>query len=204
MHVLHVVLFKEDNMFKISVAVLALLSPSGAAVGDTWNVDVFGGAGIPGSLRWDGVARDTDAGKVFGLAVSRNDTFLANADVGIELSRSSYSYTNEYPSSIAGTSLIAFAKVNLSSIGNFQPYLGAGLGVVNIAYTNASPSYANAEIEFAGQLSIGMRYPLTPALSAFVEARYIRAKDAHVAYSPARRDADFRSKSIVFGIRKPL
>lgn len=186
-------------MWKSILAAISIISTPNVASGTPWNVDVFGGAGLGGILRWDGIGREVDTGDVYGIALTRT---AENVEFGIELARTVSTYTLEFPSSISGTSAMAIAKVNLGTHGRFETYLGLGLGLVQVEYVNASPSYANADMEFAAQALFGVRYPITSGTSAFVEARFLRAKDAHIAHAPARADADFRSKSIVLGLRK--
>lgn len=189
-------------MRTLCVVITAMIASVGAVHAKPWNVDIFMGTGVPDTLRWDGVGAQTDAGDVFGFAVSRDDVFGSHLEIGAELSRAKAEYTNDRPSNISGTALMATAKVNFVNNDGFSAYAGAGLGVVDVKYTNQALNYDNAEFEFAGQLTLGVRFAISPKTGLFVEGRYIRSKDAQVAYNPATRDADFRSKAIVLGVRK--
>jgi opacity protein-like surface antigen len=168
----------------------------------TWNLDLFLGTGMADTLRWDGVGQETDNGHIAGVAISKTGGFTQNMDLGIEVARAKATYSNARPNNISGTSIMLTAKHSFLSSNNFNVYAGAGLGFVDVKYDNQIENYTNSEIEFAGQLTLGTRYQLAPNVGVFLEGRYIRSKDAHIAYNPATKDVDFRSKAIVFGLRK--
>lgn len=177
-----------------------LTSAASAVQAGPWNVDIFLGKSASNTLEWGGADYDVDSGSVYGLAVSKSDVFTPNLEIGAELSRAKAEYSCCNPNSIEGTSLMATAKYNFVNSGNFEAYAGAGLGLVNVKYTNAG-SYANSETVFGGQLTLGARYKVSPNMKVYVEGRYVKANDAMVAFSGATADAEFNSKAVVLGLR---
>lgn len=188
-------------MKNILAAACAIFVNVGAVNAQSWNIDGFVGKNLSNGLMWDGVNYSTNSDKTFGLSISKSGVFTPRLELGFEISRATSEYTCCTPNSISGTSAMLTAKYNVIENNNFQAYGGVGLGVVKVKYINAG-SYSNSDTVAGGQLTLGGRYKISPTMKVYMEARYLVANDAKVAYSPASSDAEFKSKSIVIGLRK--
>jgi len=189
-------------MKKIFLTVCAILVAAGSANAQSWNLDGFVGKSSSDELMWDGVDFATNAGRTFGVSISKSGVFTPNLELGFELSRATAEYTGFEPNSISGTSAMVTAKYNFIDQNDFQLYGGVGLGAVKVTYFSSTNSYSNSETVAGGQITLGARYAISPAMKIFVEARYLQASDARVALSAATADAEFSSKSIVLGLRR--
>lgn len=188
-------------MNKILTAACAVFVSVGGANAQSWNIDGFIGQNFSNDLEWAGSDYSTNSDKTFGLSISKSGVFTPHLEIGFEISRATSEYTCCTPNKISGTSAMITAKYNFLDQNNFQLYGGVGLGVVKVKYVYAG-SYSNSAAVAGGQLTLGGRYKISPTMKVYMEARYLAANDAKVANTPASADAEFKSKSIVIGLRK--
>lgn len=176
---------------------------AGDVAAQDWNVDVFAGATSENELEWFGGDFDTDAGRVFGLGVSRSDVVAPGLELGLEYSTSESVYSTSDPNSISGTALMATARYTVVTTGGVEAYGGLGLGGVRVTFDNENAGYSKSETVGGGQVMIGARYAVTPRSKVFVEARKLDTfEDAAVAEQNGPATAEYDATHVLFGFRQ--
>jgi len=176
---------------------------AGEVAAQDWNFDVFAGVTTENELEWNAGDYDTDAGRIFGLGVSRSDVVVPGLELGLEYSRSDSVYSTSDPNAISGDALMATARYDVVQTGGVEVYGGLGLGAVQVTFDNENVGYSRSETVGGGQVMIGARYALTPRSKVFVEARKLDTfEDAQVALQNSPATAEYNATNVLIGFRQ--
>jgi opacity protein-like surface antigen len=161
---------------------------------NSFYIQAYGGLRVPDNLQYNGTAQDLGIGTTLGASVGV-DTSIPGVSADLDYMHSSANY------SALGTSLDSQSfmvdgiyNLDLNMMG-IKPYVGAGLGAVNVTYKSSDSGTA-----LGYQLKAGVSGPITDQLSWFGEYRYQQALGNINIGSPAY-PVEYASHSILGGIK---
>lgn len=156
-------------------------------------IQAYGGLRIPDNLQFDGTAQDLGIGTTFGASVGV-DSSVPGLSGEIDYMRSSTTYSGLGTALDSQSLMLDATYAPQLSLGlAVQPYVGAGLGAVDVTYKSSESAIAPAF-----QLKVGVSGPISGQLSWFGEYRYQQAF-GQVTIGADR--AEYASHSIVGGLK---
>lgn len=179
------------NRMLPAAACAALLLVAGAASAAEPYVEIFGGAVFQPDLEWGGLDYEMDTGWNAGATVG----WFVTPSVALEaeVMHTTATYTG-YDNDLESTSLMLNAVYHFQPSGRLQPYLGAGVGGVEVVYDGPSES---SDTVMGWQLMGGVLVPVSERVSLFAEYRYQDAEEA----SDGGLDWDYMSHNVSGGVR---
>jgi opacity protein-like surface antigen len=157
-------------------------------------IQAYGGLRVPDNLQYDGTAQDLGIGDSFGASVGV-DTSVPGLSADLDYMNSTANYSS-LGTSLNSQSFMVDGIYNLDlNMGTFKPYVGGGLGLVNVTYKSAD---SGTNLGF--QLKAGLSGPITGQLSWFGEYRYQQAFGNVSVGSPAY-PVEYASHSILAGLK---
>ena len=185
----------KDNVMKRylpAAAWVAALLAAGAASAAEPYVEIFGGAVFQPDLEWGGSDYELDTGWNAGATVG----WFVTPSVALEaeVMHTTATYTG-YDNDLESTSLMLNAVYHSQPSGRLQPYLGAGVGAVEVVYDNVA--YEASDTVLGWQLMGGVLIPVGERVSLFAEYRYQGAEEA----SDAGLDWEYMSHNVSGGLR---
>lgn len=187
-------------MRKLAVLVLLAVLPTPAFAQmampgfSGFYIQAYGGLRVPDNLQYNGTAQDLGIGTTLGASVGV-DTTIPGVSAELDYMHSSANY------SALGTSLDSQSfmvngiySLDLNMMG-LKPYLGAGLGAVNVTYKSSDSATG-----LGFQVKAGVSGPITDQLSWFGEYRYQQAFGNLNVGSPAY-PVEYANHSILGGIK---
>ncbi|MEO8882261.1 MAG: outer membrane beta-barrel protein [Devosia sp.] len=157
-------------------------------------IQAYGGLRVPDNLQYNGTAQDLGIGTSLGASVGV-DTSIPGVSAELDYMHSSANYS-ALGTSLDSQSFMVDGIYNLDlNMGGLKPYLGAGLGAVNVTYKSSD---SGTGLGF--QVKAGVSGPITGQLSWFGEYRYQQAIGNLNIGSPAY-PVEYASHSILGGIK---
>jgi len=157
-------------------------------------IQAYGGLRVPDNLQYNGTAQDLGIGNSLGASVGV-DTSIPGVSAELDYMHSSANYS-ALGTSLDSQSFMVDGIYNLDlNMGNIKPYLGAGLGAVNVTYKSSD---SGTGLGF--QVKAGVSGPITDQLSWFGEYRYQQAIGNINIGSPAY-PVEYASHSILGGLK---
>ncbi|HTJ55981.1 MAG TPA: outer membrane beta-barrel protein [Devosiaceae bacterium] len=157
-------------------------------------IQAYGGLRVPDTLQFQGVNQDLGIGNSLGASVGV-DTTIPGLSADLDYMHSSANY-NALGTALNSDSFMVDGIYNIDiNMPAFKPYVGGGLGLVNVNYKSADDSTAPAF-----QLKAGVSGPITGQLSWFGEYRYQQAFGQLSMGSPPY-NVEYASHSILAGIK---
>ena len=157
-------------------------------------IQAYGGLRVPDNLQYNGTAQDLGIGTSFGASVGV-DTSIPGVSAELDYMHSSANYS-ALGTSLDSQSFMVDCIYNLDlNMGGLKPYIGAGLGAVNVTYKSSD---SGTGLGF--QVKAGVSGPITDQLSWFGEYRYQQAVGNLNIGSPAY-PVEYASHSILGGIK---
>jgi opacity protein-like surface antigen len=149
----------------------ALIAGLSAAPAHAHNWYVEGSLGLTtqNNLDWGGASYKMDNGWDGALAVGASVT--PDWDLAAQFSFDRMAYSCCSPNNTHEYRLMANLTRNFT-LGGFTPYVGAGLGMSDVTYHNATSHYTRSDTVGAYQVIAGVRAPVGPKWSVFGEYRY--------------------------------
>jgi len=174
-----------------AVATPALAQTMPSATG--FYIQAYGGLRIPDNLQFDGTAQDLGIGTTLGGSVGV-DSSIPGLTGEIDYMRSSTTYSALGTSLDSQSLMLDATYAPQLSLGlAVQPYVGAGLGAVDVTYKDSASAIAPAF-----QLKVGVSGPISGQLSWFGEYRY---QQAFGEVNVGADRAEYASHSIVGGLK---
>jgi opacity protein-like surface antigen len=156
-------------------------------------IQAYGGLRIPDNLQFDGTAQDLGLGTTFGASVGV-DSSIPGLAGDIDYMHSSTTYSGLGTSLDSQSLMLDATYAPQLGLGLMvQPYVGAGLGAVQVTYKDNESGIAPAF-----QLKAGVSGPITGQLSWFGEYRY---QQAFGQVGVGADQAEYASHSIVGGLK---
>lgn len=155
-------------------------------------IQAYGGLRVPDNLMFDGIGQDLGVGTSLGASVGV-DTSIPGLSAELDYLKSSASY------SALGTSLDSQSFMVDGVYGlpiplvGLKPYVGAGLGAVNVTYKSGDSGTG-----LGYQLKAGVQGSITDQLSWFGEYRYQQAA-SQIGVGPDT--AEYANHSILGGLK---
>jgi len=92
------------------------------------------------------------------------------------------------------------------NLGDFVPYIGAGIGAANIRYDTMAPVAGSAvddsDWQFAYQGIVGVQYFFTPSLAIYADARYFATLDPTFKTAAGTKvDGEYENYTFTVGLR---
>lgn len=157
-------------------------------------IQAYGGLRVPDNLQFQGTAQDLGIGNSLGASIGI-DTTLTGLSADLDYMHSSATY-NALGTALDSQTLMVDGIYNLDlGMGTLKPYVGGGLGLVNVTYKSAD---SGTGLGF--QLKAGVSGPITNQLSWFGEYRYQQALGQLNIGSPSY-PVEYASHSILGGIK---
>jgi len=157
-------------------------------------IQAYGGLRVPDNLQYNGTAQDLGIGTSLGASVGV-DTTIPGVSAEFDYMHSSANYS-ALGTSLDSQSFMVDGIYNLDlNMGGLKPYLGAGLGAVNVTYKSSD---SGTGLGF--QVKAGVSGPITDQLSWFGEYRYQQAIGNLNIGSPAY-PVEYASHSLLGGIK---
>jgi len=155
-------------------------------------IQAYGGLRVPDNLLFDGTGYDLGIGTSLGASVGV-DTSVPGLSAEVDYFKSSASYT-ALGTTLDSQSLMVDGVYGLPiPLVGLKPYVGAGLGAVNVTYKSGASGTG-----LGYQLKAGVQGSITDQLSWFGEYRYQQAFSP-VGVGPDT--AEYASHSIVGGLK---
>ena len=174
-----------------AVATPALAQTMPSATG--FYIQAYGGLRIPDNLQFDGAAQDLGIGTTFGASVGV-DSSVPGLSGEIDYMRSSTTYSGLGTALDSQSLMLDATYAPQLGLGlAVAPYVGAGLGAVEVTYKGDESGIAPAF-----QLKLGVSGPIAGQLSWFGEYRYQQAF-GHVGLGADT--AEYASHSVVAGLK---
>ena len=101
---------------------------------------------------------------------------------------------------LAATSLMANVFYDFNRGGRFEPYVGAGVGVVDLEFGGAADQ-VDVDPGLAWQIMAGVAIGLTPQWDLDVGYRYFRGQDLSFAEGPSTGEMDYTHQAVTVGLR---
>jgi opacity protein-like surface antigen len=158
-----------------ALAALALMAAAGAASAQTYAEATVAYSSSP-DLGWGGpilLDYEMDEGILWGVAVGHR--FSPNFAVEAEITTAEAEYSCCTPNNVNVTNYMVNAFYTFRPDASIRPYVGAGLGMVDIEYEAAGKLSDNV---FGWQAMAGLEMPVSPRVSLFGEYRYLKASEA--------------------------
>jgi opacity protein-like surface antigen len=175
---------------------------------------VFLPAGAQGYLQGSAGLTTTPWLDISGLGYKLNTGYNLGVSAGLRLVnvlgpswdiRADALYTNNQyaccTAHLGATSLMANLIYHFDVGLPFKPYVGVGVGGVDVHYGSAMTGPHDSGISFGGQALAGVEYPLFGRFSAFGEYRYITANNTTLA--PVGR-VGYQSHNFMAGLELAL
>jgi len=157
-------------------------------------IQAYGGLRVPDNLQYNGTAQDLGIGTTLGASVGV-DTSIPGVSAELDYMHTSANYS-ALGTSLDSQSFMVNGIYNLDlNMGGIKPYLGAGLGAVNVTYKSSD---SGTGLGF--QVKAGVSGPINDQLSWFGEYRYQQAFGNLNIGSPAY-PVEYASHSILGGIK---
>lgn len=172
------------------MAAVGAVLTAGVARAQTY-VEVTGGWTDQPDLMWDATDWEMDRGEHWGAAVGHY--VQPNLAVEFEILRTRTNYTGYPDNDLTATSLMVNGVYSFNRESRVRPYVGAGLGGVQVGY---SPSDSEDTV-FGWQVMAGLEAPIAGRVSGFVEYRY---QDAATAEDGAL-EWEYLSHNLGIGLR---
>lgn len=158
-------------MKRVSVvlAAAAFCSLAQSAMAQDWRAEIYGGVALAGDSFIFVSTFDVDRGQAYGFGVYRD---VGAFDLGVDVMYSSRTYTG-FENDIESLSLMLAGRYGFVSQGNFNAYLGLGLGAIQVRYagTGSDLPFSGNGMVAGAQLSLGARYDLGTG-AIFSEIKY--------------------------------
>jgi opacity protein-like surface antigen len=182
-----------------------------------FNISALAGYRFPGGFRVEAELGYSQYGVKTHSGVTVGGTNIDALDVAV-LTRAAPAAGNPTVGAVVGNGNFgrvknlggyANAYYDFNAGGNFQPYLGGGVGVQQVS-VNYSPSNVKVGIGkktvFAYQLMAGATYKISPGLELFGQYNYRAADRARIPLSllPADLGVESKQSLISVGLRIPL
>lgn len=193
-------MYRPTTLMTALTLTTALIATAPAARAGDLAVEGYAGLTAPNSMFMTNEHLDFKSGQAYGLGVYY--TGVAGWEFGADLMYSEADFDQPGPNRISSTSLMAVARKVFETAGPVDYYLGAGLGVIDVAWRSDGPwsVLEDSERVTGGQLSAGLRYELSPAASLFTEAKYQHAFGA-ARVTTSDVEAEFRRTTLATGLR---
>lgn len=177
-----------------TVAVISFAASSAAAL------EVYGGASFGGQDLNYGPAsgnnpQTMDAGLVGGIG--QYWAGPPNWSFGADIMYTQQDYSTWGPATLSTVSAMAVARFTFPPSGGVTPYVGAGLGAINVTYDEPGATFLNGnDMVSGGQVEFGARVQL-PSFELFGALKY------QEAFNPAIIEGEYveyNSLSLITGI----
>ncbi len=149
----------------LAAAALAVTMGSGPALAEGMYFEGFAGFTFTDELDWGGGTYDMDTGWNAGGAIG--GTLWGNWEGEFEISYNRMDYSG-YSSDTHEYRFMGNLLYNIATEGNWDPYLGGGLGLASVTY---DPGDTNDSVA-AWQLIAGLRVAVSERWSLFGEYRF--------------------------------
>ena len=157
---------------------LAAGSLAGTAQAQTYVEGMFGLTSYP-DLEWGGTDYEVDQGSAWGLAVGHHFTPTFSAE--LEFTHTKGEYTGFGGNNVTADAFMANGYYRFMPGSSFRPYVGAGLGTVNVGYENIAGAYEREDQVLGWQVIGGGEFAINPDVSLFGEYRFQSATGAEDA-----------------------
>jgi opacity protein-like surface antigen len=177
--------------------ICSALCGASAAAAQGLSAELYGGVTPERSEHYDGTSLDLNSGTALGFGVY-TDRFLGRTELGFDVMHSDAGYSG-LTSGVESLSVMAVARVGFTLGSTIDGYFGAGLGAINVKYDDGNtPALTGDETVPGGQVTLGVRYDVTPRAGVFAELKYQRAFDDANA---AGFTQSYGSTSAIVGLR---
>lgn len=181
-----------------TIAALATLFSTSATAASY--IEGSGGVTLAPKLDVDGFSLHMNSGYNYGASVGTDLTNTLGPSWGV---REDLFYTNNQYSCcsahLSGLSFMTNAIYHFSTDLPLQPYVGLGVGGVDIGYV-APGGMRDSQIKFGGQVLGGIDIPISRRVAAFAEYRFIDADKARMSVGPV----EYQSHNFTFGLKLRL
>lgn len=207
----------HNNILRSAILIVPLaLAQSASAQQENGSIYIsaFGGFSSPqgDNLTLDGatVGLSYDSGTILGGAVgyaSANGPYRAEVEFAYRSGDAgSFAPAFATEGDFASTILMLNGYYEIATSSLLTPYVGAGVGyITEIDFdidTGINAGEYNARGGFAAQAIVGAEYPLTDALSAYADARFLSAGTVNLtSQSGQTLSADYTTTDINLGLR---
>jgi len=178
----------------VAIAALLIVGPARADVVDY--AELFGGVSASPDLGWGGGSSEMDPG--FNVGGSFGWNVASHFAVEAEFYYDQSDYSCCAPNNLESFSVMANGLYNFDSVIGVRPYLGAGVGYMQLVYNNAA--YQLSDWVLAYQGIAGVDIPADGNLDIILEYRYRSSGDAEDGGLPY----EYESHAVSAGIRVNL
>jgi OOP family OmpA-OmpF porin len=188
-------------MKKLALAAAMALALGGMAKADIvdW-VALYGGVTLDPDLNFDGSSYSMRTGYNVGGTLGWNFTHDISGGIDVMYTDSKYDCCS--PNGLQSLSVMATGYWNFDIGSKVHPFIGAGLGLVQVTYHTPAPGFSGSDTVFGYQGTVGVTYPLDTNLNLLLAYKYQGADTAKInAPSDADNDpAEYKSNNISIGL----
>lgn len=174
-----------------SMAVMGTVGAAHAALVDF--AALYGGVSIAPPLQYGCCEYDMDSGLNVGGVLGW--TLDKNLAVGVDLMYTEQGYSG-YSSKLESMSVMADLFYSFDIDSKWRPFVGAGIGGVQVTYDNSGSPFAGSDFVFGWEATAGVTIPIADKTDISLAYKYQGSSDAEIE----GRSVEYKSNTISAGL----
>lgn len=174
-----------------SMAVMGTAGAAHAAMVD-WAA-LYGGVSIDPPLQYGCCEYDMDSGLNVGGVLGWN--LDQNLSLGVDLMYTEQGYSG-YSSKLETMSVMADVFYSFDIGSKWRPFVGAGIGGVQVTYDNNGSPFAGSDFVFGWEATAGVTIPIAAKTDISLSYKYQGSEDAQIE----TRSVEYKSNTISAGL----